>query len=190
MIWLEILGTGKKIIQMDMKNKGGIKMKKFSFILAALVLSLSLAACNSEVVNNNDVENKEEVKVEDVEFNPIEMEFQHVLDDIKTVEFGTAGSSLKAVSHAVGLMNWAVGSEIYDEQIVKGFNYYFGKLSSEEVGDFRESFDLVYSTYKQLLSENAQALLDDSGVDPMMIGYPTGVEKLDRVELINSLLNK
>ena len=69
-------------------------------------------------------------------------------------------------------------------------NYYFGKLTSEEVGDFRESFDLVYSTYKQLLSENAQALLDDSGVDPMMIGFSTEIEKMDRVELINSLLNK
>lgn len=148
-------------------------MKKISLLLAALVLSISLVACN-------DVEEKE--------LNPIEKEFAGVLDDIQTVEVGTAGSSLKAVSHTIGLMNWAVGSEISDEQISTIVNDKMNSLSEEEAQNFKDSFDLVYSTYTQILGENGQALLDDSGVDAMSIGFTPDMGELYRVELIDSLL--
>lgn len=143
-------------------------MKKI-LLTAVIVSSIFLAACtNNEDTTNNGEEQIEntnsQVEVNVDTLSDAERELFTILNDIdQTVEVGTAGSSLKAVKPTSDLMNWAIGTQLVDEQIAKVVNIKLNSLTDEEKEEFVAQLTLLDDTYKVLLSENRDELLESSG---------------------------
>lgn len=175
-------------------------MKKLLTITLALMLSLSLVACEKEEEKDFDIENLiGEENYDDLSFNeyvetlnPYEKELVVILRENRKTEVGTAGSSLKAVGKAITLIGWSVGSEISDEQVAKITDRFMMSLSDKQKEEYVEGFNLVFNTAKEILSGEAQGLIDDAGYGESDLGFPTdgSVGINDRLELLRIVVNR
>lgn len=139
-------------------------MKKLFVLTLVLVMGLTLTACQKDIKEDvYEIEVTEDVtETKDFEMNDIEKEFYNTLVYLnENVEVGTAGSSLKAVEPTTHLINWSLGSEIYDEQIVNVLNHFVSELEFKD--EFIDQMSLVKSTATALISDDCDMLLEESG---------------------------
>lgn len=138
-------------------------MKKLLSLVLVLALSISLCACaKEEPVETNDpevIEEQVEVKINEIELNILKDMLTNVLENL---EVGTAGSSLKAVPFASDFMAWSMGTEIKDIEIKLAYDQVL--LEAESKDEFKDQVSLLESTINALLSDDCDALLEDSGM--------------------------
>lgn len=153
-------------------------MKKLLVLMLALSLSITLVACNST---------KEDIyEVGDQSTN---VEFKTLLEEVKNdVQPGTAGCSLKAISVAVGFMNF-YNEEVNDEDALKDFDEFYGSLTDEEKEIFDEAWGMVYNEIITFYGSDKEAevkeKLDLAGkLDDM--NYPWSEEPIELYKSIDS----
>lgn len=159
-------------------------MKKLLSLALVLAMGITLVACTKEVKEDvYEIENEEDVVI-NYEMNEIEMEYYNILKDInENCEVGTAGSSLKAVPFAATIINWSMGSEINDDQIKTVLDYFVSKL--EDKDEFLDQMSLVKAAINSLLSDDCDALLEESGNADMQTPW-RDVENFDnpRIDIV------
>ena len=87
------------------------------------------------------------------------------------MQLGTAGSSLRAVSLAAGLLDWAEGADITDEQLRQALEPWLGE-DSDGASEFADQLAAVDAAAALLTTpgEEAEGLLADAGCETS--GYP------------------
>lgn len=91
----------------------------------------------------------------------------------QNVSIATAGSSLRAVSMAARLLDWAEGADISDEEILAALEPWLEPLEDGIPADFREQLGAVDYMVRLLTEEpgpEAEGLLSDAGCADC--GYP------------------
>ncbi len=162
-------------------------MKKILLILTCIAVLLSLAGCAEATVTDYDethysdtdvteadepeetvLEETEEETESEVTFTDSEIsDFCEIMDSCANVAPGTAGSSLRSVSAAASLLDWAENhSDMLTEETLE-------ELLTEWDGydwdyeDLEESWESVVGSINEIVSdptdESLQGLLDDSG---------------------------
>ena len=173
-------------------------MKKLKLIL--IVMVEILAACviffmlNSLIYETHDknLQKSNDMKQEDKNYLE-RKDFENLLENVhKNVEVGTAGSSLKVVPYALEFINWAINSNLLEEDIKNIIDNKIKLYSNEELFYFKEQINLIYESYKDLIGDNKNLLLEDAGIT--LSDYEDLKDTLDseisNMELINSYLNE
>jgi len=101
--------------------------------------------------------------------------FEEQLKNIAALEVGTAGSSLKAVKVAVGLLDWAAQTPLSAEQISDAANVFYDSLPQKSRAIFSEQLLSVKNCVEQLAvgGEQANELLDTAGVSSTQKKFDT-----------------
>ena len=101
--------------------------------------------------------------------------FEEQLKNIAALEVGTAGSSLKAVKVAVGLLDWAAQTSLSAEQISDTANVFYDSLTQQNRTIFSEQVLSVKNCTEQLAvgGEQAKELLDTAGVTSTQKNFDT-----------------
>ena len=106
----------------------------------------------------------------------------------ETVTIATAGSTLRAVSMAAKLLDWAETADISDEEILAALEPWLAPPEDGIPADFREQLALVYGVMLLLTGEDtaqAEGLLADAGCEDC--GYPWSEKAVATVERIMAL---
>jgi len=154
------------------------ELKKYAAIAMAAVLTLALAACGGETASSEaatsepvtsesaseSVSASESMTSSSTSSKDAMASFSTVLDGIKNYESGTAGSSLKAVVAAAGLMDWAEDNDFTADDVKKAVTDYTENLSDEEKAAFAENAKEIVATAENLLtSSEAKDLFSEAG---------------------------
>ena len=153
-------------------------MKKFISLLLLGIMTLSLVCV--PVFAEESAEGAAPVSEETEALVGLMTEFAENLQP------GTAGSSLKAVKEAVRLMDWGKKTEITNEEIEAACENFFADKDDEFRVKYREQMEQLDETYRLLLTEGQEELLESAGCTDT--DYPWGGEKLDAVERFFSIL--
>ena len=106
-----------------------------------------------------------------------------ILDEInKNIMVGTAGSSLKAVSVVVKLLDWGTTTGLDPQEIKKATVEWLSNKGNDEQVEFAEKMELVDSVYKELLGDGAKDLLSSAGCEDA--GYPWSDTLVESIEAI------
>lgn len=179
-----------------------MKKKTYGMLLALLLLSVTaLSGCKKENPTDNGNPATEEEKTEEpMEEQPVEETTDTVpestgetepvttltlpiLDEInENTQVGTAGSTLKAVPEAVGLLDWGVGTGLDPEEIRQATVAWLSEKGNDEQTEFREKLELVDQVYQKLLGDNAEDLLSDAGCEDA--AYPWSDAPVESIEAI------
>ena len=106
----------------------------------------------------------------------------------ETVSIGTAGSSLRAVSMAAKLLDWAEEAELTDEELLSALSPWLGELEDGIPADFLEQLAAVDGMVQLLTGEDAaqaMGLLSDVGCEDC--GYPWSEKAVSTVERLMTL---
>lgn len=106
----------------------------------------------------------------------------------ETVSIGTAGSSLRAVSMAAKLLDWAEEAELTDEELLSALSPWLGELEDGIPADFLEQLAAVDGMVQLLTGEDAaqaMGLLSDAGCEDC--GYPWSEKAVSTVERLMTL---
>ena len=106
----------------------------------------------------------------------------------ETVSIGTAGSSLRAVSMAAKLLDWAEEAERTDEELLSALSPWLGELEDGIPADFLEQLAAVDGMVQLLTGEDAaqaMGLLSDAGCEDC--GYPWSEKAVSTVERLMTL---
>lgn len=106
----------------------------------------------------------------------------------ETVSIGTAGSSLRAVSMAAKLLDWAEEAELTDEELLSALSPWLGELEDGIPADFLEQLAAVDGMVQLLTGEDAaqaMGLLSDAGCEDC--GYPWSEKAVATVERLMTL---
>ena len=106
----------------------------------------------------------------------------------ETVSSGTAGSSLRAVSMAAKLLDWAEEAELTDEELLSALSPWLGELEDGIPADFLEQLAAVDGMVQLLTGEDAaqaMGLLSDAGCEDC--GYPWSEKAVATVERLMTL---
>lgn len=106
----------------------------------------------------------------------------------ETVSIGTAGSSLRAVSMAAKLLDWAEEAELTDEELLSALTPWLGELEDGIPADFLEQLGAVDGMVQLLTGEDAaqaMGLLSDAGCEDC--GYPWSEKAVSTVERLMTL---
>lgn len=106
----------------------------------------------------------------------------------ENVTIGTAGSSLRAVSMAAKLLDWAEDAKIGDQQILSALEPWLEPLEDGVPAEFREQLASVDNMVRLLTvgpGAEAEGLLSDAGCDDC--GYPWSEGAVATVERIMAL---
>ena len=106
----------------------------------------------------------------------------------ETVSIGTAGSSLRAVSMAAKLLDWAEETELTDEELLSALSPWLGELEDGIPADFLEQLAAVDGMVQLLTGEDAaqaMGLLSDAGCEDC--GYPWSEKAVSTVERLMTL---
>lgn len=106
----------------------------------------------------------------------------------ETVTIATAGSTLRAVTIAAKLLDWAETADISDEEILAALEPWLAPQEDGIPAEFREQLALVYSVSLLLTGEDtiqAEGLLADAGCENC--GYPWSEKAIAAVERIMTL---
>ena len=124
-------------------------MKKLLLILSVIMV-LAISACAPKLDNGTSSNSKgESFMVKDI------------LNEIKDVHPGTAGSSLKALMVLKDIMNMAVSNEYLNTTMQD----YVDSMSKEEKIDFADSVTIVYQRFTDIDESDVNALFYDEGID-------------------------
>ena len=108
-----------------------------------------------------------------------------LLEDIdQRSQPGTAGCSLKAVSIAADMLNWATATALDDQSIASVAAQWLEDKGYGQQSEFNMKLDLVYSAYLDLIAPDSADLMASAGVD-----YPEGnwgYEPLPAVEALEA----
>lgn len=189
-------------------------MKKRVLLCAiALTGALALSACGNRATVSDDkettVENTTEEKTtsekettkatdakEDVStsqsgdinsFNKSAalLEVDEALTDVKdNVQAGSSGSSLRAVKSAATLLNIAVGTELTPDEIKDEASKWYETLTDDEKSEFKENIKAVDNSYKELLLDGKEELLEAAGCADAPYPWTTNNEPIKKVEVI------
>lgn len=161
-------------------------MKRMILLGISVLLMFSAVACGNNSKNENDgavnetsvsstqnSENKTSAAVEHDDLTP-------VLEEIRHMEIGTAGSSLKAVAPAASLMEWSAQTEMTEEEIAATVNNFYDMLGEDEKEEFRAQSETAVGTVHSIRAEGGDGILLDAGVEiseDVLLGVKD--EKLD-----------
>lgn len=160
-------------------------MKKFFGIAIAMCLALSLVAC-SAAAQQRDNSQSSESRVQTVEDYSREL-YTKLEELVKTVQPGTAGSSLKAIYAAKDLLSWAADNMPDRAEIETTVKYFFENSEySAEVRQAFESISEVITTVTE--SETAQALLDTVGM--AIEDFEAPQEVMDNINMLIAEINE
>lgn len=112
-------------------------------------------------------------------------ECRSVLTDIQeNTRLGSAGASLTAVQIAARMMNWGVGTHMSPEQVTAEAGKWYQALNQSQQKDFQEKFSEIYTTYQQLLGDDAsdREWLETAGVT--YAAYPWSNQPIETIEAI------
>lgn len=154
------------------------ELKKYAALAMAAALTVSLAACSGGTQSQPESESLPETSasepasessetssMSESESKTMDSEaLTAALDGIKNFESGTAGSSLKAVIAATGIMDWAEKNDFTADDIKNAVTSYVSAMSDEEKTMMAENAKEITSTITTLLtSDEAKALLEAAG---------------------------
>ena len=103
----------------------------------------------------------------------------------ETVSIGTAGSSLRAVSMAAKLLDWAEEAELTDEELLSALSPWLGELEDGIPADFLEQLAAVDGMVQLLTGEDAaqaMGLLSDAGAGDC--AYPWNEKAFHAMEML------
>lgn len=89
-----------------------------------------------------------------------------VLDGIKNVPVGTAGSSLKCIAVSASTLKWTSEHTFDRDTITDAVKKYYNALEESSKSDFAFNFDSIDSYARMIISgsEDAKGMLDSAGV--------------------------
>lgn len=165
-------------------------MKKVLLILAVLA-SVLLCACGAKTLPAED-ESKPVQDAGDVQpgtgdtadtpdgGQTIDLP---ILDQVdKTVQVGTAGSSMTAVQGAVQLLDWGVGTGLGADEIKAAAEQWLAAKDETARSEMLEKLANVDSMYQKLLQPGAESLLESAGCADA--AYPWSDGPVDSIEAI------
>ncbi|MCI6961262.1 MAG: hypothetical protein MR731_04280, partial [Clostridiales bacterium] len=87
-----------------------------------------------------------------------------VLDDMQTLEVGTAGSSLKAVAKAAQLLNWCQTTQLDTGAIRTATTAWLADKGQDVQAAFSEQMTAIKGACEQLKGADAKDILESAGV--------------------------
>ena len=188
-------------------------MKKRLLCVVALTGALALSACGNRAAVSDDKETTVEVTTEEktttvedttkeketkeevttsqtddinsFNKNAAYLEVEEALDDVKeNVQAGSSGSSLRAVKSASTLLNIAVGTELTPDEIKDAATKWYEALNDDEKSQFNENIKVVDNSYKELLEDGKESLLEAAGCSDAPYPWTTNNEPVEKVEAI------
>lgn len=165
-------------------------MKKLLLILAILA-SVMLCACGAKTLPAEDeskpVQDAEDVQPDTGDTGDTSGDGQAIelpiLDEVdKTVQVGTAGSSMTAVQGAVKLLDWGVGTGLGADEIKDAAKRWLDGKDEDARAEAVEKLTDVDSMYQRLLEDGAESLLESAGCGDA--AYPWSDGPVDSIEAI------
>ena len=181
-------------------------MKKFSALLLAVIMLLSLSACGkkaeelvvltevpimAEPVNTTPEPTATPEPTPEPTPVPIQPELppvtdealNYILDNITAnVQPGSSGCSLRAAQCAGALLDWGLVTTLNDDEIYSAVGCWLDEQDDERLLMFFDSFYLVYTASYDLRSENGESLMRDAGMNTE--AYPWNDQAAHAVEMV------
>ena len=184
-------------------------MKKFTGILLALIMSVSLCACAPREAETIIIEqtptpapvetaqavaqpetpetDTPEAPGEDApaEIPPVWDESLNAILDCVTwnVRPGSAGCSLRAIQVASALLDWGTETGLSDDEIYSAVGCYMDTLDSDGLSLYLESILNVYDAVYSLRDGDTGELLEEAGVTESY--YPWNERAFRAVEMVS-----
>ena len=161
-------------------------MKKIFSVFLIFALAAVLCACGVESVV------PESTPVPTVEptaeptpvptVSPMDADFENMLAGFSEIRAGSSGSSLRAVQQAVKLLDWGTATNMNIDEISARTAAFMQSMDGDAAESYKEQLAPLYSTYRQLLTEGQEDLLESAGCENT--AYPWGGAPLAGIEAI------
>ena len=154
-------------------------IRKVAAGAAAVVLSLSLAACHqtapSSVTTVATMPESSKSTLASVQVQGGE-ELDRLLDQVEDNVFpGTAGCSLTAVRYTVDLLDWCKTAGVSDTELRADLTAW---VQGKDTVELARKFELVMDVYDRLMGDSAQDLLDAAGVQTDSYPWPESCRQM------------
>lgn len=150
------------------------KMKKLGAALAATLLCLNISACQSAgsptmTTAATMPEAQTRATVSAVQTQGKE-DLVRLLDQVEDNVFpGTAGSTATAVPYTAKLLDWCKSTGLSESEMISAEN---GWMRGKDKEELTSKFTLILETYRQLMGQDAQSLMDTAGYETDSYPWP------------------
>ncbi len=150
------------------------KMKKLGAALAATLLCLNISACQSAgsptmTTAATMPEAQTRATVSAVQTQGKE-DLLKLLDQVEDNVFpGTAGSTATAVPYTAKLLDWCKSTGLSESEMISTEN---GWMRGKDKEELISKFTLILETYRQLMGQDAQSLMDAAGYETDSYPWP------------------
>ena len=153
-------------------------MKRAVAVFLVFAVTILLCACGVKAVMKTNLP----APTPGPTASPLDADFEEMLDGFNEIRAGSSGCSLRAVQQAVKLLDWGVATGMNIDEIAARTSAFIQTMDGAVTESYIEQLTILYETYRQLLTEGQESLLESAGCADT--AYPWGGTPIAGIEAI------